>query len=169
MHITCLAVDSEGQESPVGQLRTVNNNITTRTFSGTGAVIPVISLRKKSTEINIPLQVLEVGLFANSADDFLVEIVLNGTLTGASWTANTGVGEFDVSATAITGGVTIYSTYIRGNTNAPSVLSTEITKYTRDLNLGATLAGVSEIISVVATNITSNAQANAFINYRDLK
>ncbi len=169
MHITCLAVDCEGMESPVGQLRTVSNGNASRSFGVAGQRIPVISLRKKSTELASPLQVLEIGLFANSADDFLVEIVLNATLTGATYTANTGIGEFDVAATALTGGTVIYSTYIRGNTNAPSVLSTEISKYTRDLNLGSTLAGVSEIISVVATNITSNANANAFINYRDLK
>jgi len=169
MHITCLAVDTEGEDAPTGQLRTVNNGITSRTFTTAGSTIPLLSLRKKSTELAFPLQVLESNVFANSQDDFLITVQINGTLTGASWVANTGVGEFDVSATAITGGTIIYSNYLRGATAGQSLLSIEITKLTRDLNLGQTLAGVSDIVSIVATNITANANASAVINYRDLK
>jgi hypothetical protein len=169
MHMTCLAVDSEGEESPVGQLRSVNSGLTLTNYTTVGQRKPVLSIRKKSTDLQYPLQVLEATLFAQSTDDFLLEFVVNGTLTGPSWTANEGIAEFDKTATAITGGQIIFSAYVRGTASNASLLGAEFAKYTRDLSLGHTLAGVSDIFSIVATNLTQSAAAQAVINYRDLK
>lgn len=169
MSVTCWAVDSEGETSPTGQLRSVNNGTTAISYTTIGQRKPIISLRKKSTELSFPLQILEANFFANSVDDFLIELIINGTLTGSSFTANTGVGEYDVSSTVITGGRTIYSNYVRGSSSAGSLVSTAIATFTRTLSLGHTLANVSDIFTIVATNLSSNATALGSINYRDLK
>ena len=168
VHMTCLAVDSEGEESPAGKLRTVSSGGTPTTYTTIGQRKPIISIRKAAASVKTPIQILEANLFANTQDDFLIELVLNGTLTGPSWVAAGGAGAYDKTATAITGGRIIYSNYVRGSTAGASTIQADIAQITRDLSLGVSLAGVSEIFSVVATNLTLNASASGVINYKDI-
>lgn len=170
MSITCMVIESEGGYNLEGELATMNQGSGTgKSYTTAGSRIPLISMRKSTAGIKVPVEILDAGLFANSADDFLLEFVINGTLTGASWsgTGATTYTERDVASTAITGGKVIYSTYVRGNTNANSVSINNFRNLSRDLFLGTNVAGVSEIVSVVATNITANANANGFINFKE--
>lgn len=169
MHITCAAVICENFWSPKGLLRTINNGTTARTFGLLGSVlVPVISLRKQSAYVNVPVVFLDAHAFAGSSDDFLISIVYNGTLTGASWTNVSGVCQQDVSATSISGGTTLYSLYLRGSSGSASIAVADIFSRAADGILGRDVAGDSDTVSLVALNLTSTATLYGVINYKEL-
>lgn len=169
MHITCASVICENFWGPDGILRTVNNGSTARTFGLIGsAAVPVISLRKQSAYVNVPVEILDFQGFAATADDFLVTIVFNGTLTGASWANVSGVCQSDVSATSLSGGTNLYSYYLRGGSGAASVAVTDIFQESVSAFLGRDVSGNSDIITVLAMNLTATASFYGVINYKEL-
>lgn len=168
MHITCCAVVCENSWGPEGVIRTINNGVTSRTVGGVaGTAVPVLSLRKQTAYVDAPVQIIDYGLFANSSDDFIVSIVYNPILTGASWANVSGVCQRDVSATSFTGGTELYSGYVRGGTT-PSTYISEVFHSTASSVIGRDIAGNSDIISVIATAVTASSSAYAFLNYREL-
>lgn len=166
------AVICDGGDTDFGRLYSINNASTARNFTGAGGRIPIISLRKQTTVPEMVAEVIDYGCYFNSADDFLIEIVKNPTLTGASW-ANTTSGymQRDVAATALSGGTTMISFYGTGGASGGLLTpASSATSSTQTLNyrIGTLLDGSSEIISLVLTNITATASAYGFINYKEL-
>lgn len=168
MFITCCAIISEGGYDPEGQLRTINNGSTAISFTTIGTTKPVLSVRKQSIFLNVPIKLLDFQVSAATLDDFLISLRLNGTLTAPSWTNVSGIAQKEVSATAITGGVELYSFYIRSGSGGS--LSQIISVFENSVNsfLGSDLSGNSDILSIVATNLTLNASIMASINYKEL-
>lgn len=167
MEFTCVSVQSEGAYLPEGILRTMNNGSTSISFAGAGSRKPLISIRKQSTYIDKMIDVVDLSVFTNSSDDFLVEIVVNGTLTSPSWGAVTGIAEKDVTASAISNGTIIYSFYVAGSANGTSVFFSDIFQQAENLLIGSDLSLVSDIISVVGTNLTTTANISTVINYKE--
>jgi hypothetical protein len=166
--LTCMTLISEGGWRREGVLRTVYNGATARSFGASGSSVPVLSLRKQSAYVNIPINIVDIGAFANSADDFLIKVVVNGTLTGASFSNVSGLCQVDTSATAITGGNEVYSFYLRGSSTTGSQQTADIFNSVINLVLGSDLTGTSDVISIVGTNITATANLSAFINYKEI-
>lgn len=165
MEMTCGAIISEGGSSPLGRKYTVNSGSTPRSFVAIGTRIPVLSIRKKLANLPTEIQLINMfGLFSVN-DEFLVEIVKNGTLTNASFADVAGHLQRDVAATAITGGDTIFSNYARGD-----LVTSILGEYDDSTNffLGQLLDGTSETISIVATNLTASANAYVAINYKEV-
>jgi hypothetical protein len=87
-------------------------------------------------------------------------LLYNPTLAGDTWTTTTGYCDLDVAGTA-TGG-TVIAAGVFSN-NAPSI-SLDLTNAT--LTLGADIAGVSDIMSLVVTNVSGgNEQYLGAINW----
>lgn len=87
-------------------------------------------------------------------------LVYNPTLAGDTWTTTTGYCDLDVAGTA-TGGTVIAAGVF--STDAPSI-SLDLTNAT--LTLGADVAGVSDIMSLVVTNVSGgNEQYLGAINW----
>lgn len=107
---TCACVFSEGGFSPLGFAGTAYN-ASSRNISGIGSSLPLISVRLKSTYAGS--LIIPTGGSAISADAKTnrIELVVGGTLTSPSWSSLTNATEFDVAATAITGGRSIYSSF----------------------------------------------------------
>lgn len=165
MELTCGAVISEGGTSPTGRKYTINTASTPRAFTLVGSRIPMISFRKKLTTLSAEIELISIfGLFSAN-DEFLIEIVKNGTLTGASFADVPGVLQKDVASTAITGGDVIFSTYARGDL-ITNVLGAD--GDSTNFFLGQLLDGTSEVMSLVATNLTVSATAYASINYKEI-
>lgn len=165
MELTCGVLISEGGSSSVGRKYTVNSATTPRSFTLSGTRIPVITIRKKLANLACEIEVINVyGLFSIN-DEFLIEVVKNGTLTGASFVDVPGHIQKDVSATAITGGDIIFSTYARGD-----LISDVLGNHNDSTNffIGQLLDGTSETLSLVATNMTASASAYAAINYKEI-
>lgn len=168
VEMTCGTVISEGGVHHFGRSYTANNSTTARTLSTVNTRLPILSIRKNTAYLGVEVLVIDIGFFFNSADDYLIEIVKNPTLTGASWVAVPGIMEKDVSATALTGGDIFFSAYGRGSASSvPISIQSQIESMT-NLGVDALLDGTSEIFSLVLTNITSSATAYAYINYKEM-
>ncbi len=167
MHITCVAVASESGYAPEGIIRTVSNGTTARSFAGAGSTIPILSIRKQTAYVDLPVKIIDFTAFSNTTDDFLIRIVYNGTLTGASWVNASGFAQYDVSSTAISGGTYIYSMYLRGASGSVGSIA-DIFQQISNATLGRDISGNSDILSIVGINITSAASLFGVINYREL-
>lgn len=159
---TCSAVMSEGGEEGHGLVRSVNNANTTRVVA-LGVKVPVISLRLAAANIKATLRIIDFTLFNTAADNYRLELVLNGTLTAPTWgAAPGGYAEFDTVATGITGGTLVFSDYGSGKTNTARVDFENPL-----LDIGSTISGTSDILSICAIPLTAGPFV-AKINYEEI-
>ena len=118
MRAICCTAKSEGgpaiYDMP-GLPRTVSNEETAVTASTT--IVPILSIRPKTTFQSLENLVLTVPTSWQIQTDQPIRVVLlhNNTLTGASWAdvdaVNSSI-EYDVSATALTGGQKVDEVYV---------------------------------------------------------
>lgn len=116
---TCLAVASEGGFNPTGIPGSVQNvvliNVTTANDP-----LPILSIRNKATFNSITNRGLVIPKsFQIVSEDSIIsyQVILNGSLTGASYNdvdATNSMVEFDIAATAISGGLVIDSGFLSG-------------------------------------------------------
>lgn len=131
---------------------------------------PLVSIRLDPTRLDSVVVPDGYSILPTSASSVTFEIAMfrNATLTGASWTQTESDNvEFDISATALTGGRAVYKTFIlasnqvSGNTNNGG-------EYNFDLQLGRTLAGVSDIYTIAARALTGTHNAIGAMSFWDL-
>ena len=115
---TCVGIASEGGFNPLGITSSVSNGITERTVSTTP--LPVLSIKMADTFNSITNRSLVEPLsyeIYSLDENIFYQIILNGSLTNPSFNAvdatNSAV-EFDVAATAISGGHVIDSGFLTG-------------------------------------------------------
>jgi hypothetical protein len=92
------------------------------------------------------------------------KLVLNPTLTGADWagTSTSGTVEYDTAATAISGGTELQAGYVG---------SRELSELGADafaFQLGRTLAGVSDIVTLAMAATSNNADVLAQIGWQEI-
>jgi hypothetical protein len=167
---TCSTVISEG-----GYEQSSVDHVARRTtlFPTIGTTfVPLVSIRLKSTALGAVVLPNKLQVLPTTSQNYEVALVKNATLTGASWTTvptDNNV-EFDVAATAITGGTIVQTDYVTssgsggvGNLVAP-------TGYNWDLQLGASLAGVSDIYTIQIRTVSgaTTGDAVASLSFYDL-
>lgn len=133
---------------------------------------PILSLRPKATFNGLP----NIGWIVPygystiaSGNDAYIELVVGGALTGASWTS---VGadslvEFDIAATAITGGASVIKEFVasgQGN-SASTHVSDIIDNFPTSVD---TLVGNQLIYSIVATSMSGTSTLSASANWREI-
>lgn len=131
---------------------------------------PLVSIRLDPTRLDSVIVPDGYSILPTSASSVTFEIAMfrNATLTGASWTQTESDNvEFDISATALTGGRAVYKTFIlasnqvSGNTNNGG-------EYNFDLQLGRTLAGVSDVYTIAARALSGTHTAIGAMSFWDL-
>lgn len=162
----CSSVISEGgydqKAIPQWARRTTTLTGVTTTF------VPIVSIRLKSTSLGaVVIPSVYHAIPINSTLDYEVVLVKNPTLTGASFTSNSTNVELDVTATAMTGGTIVDLDYVSGSNQGSGVVSTG-ESYNFDLQLGASLAGVSDIYTVAARTISGTDDIIGSMSYYDL-
>ena len=117
--LTCMAILSEGGFNPLG-IPGSTQSIVLRNVTTANDPLPIISIRPRTTFNSITYRGIVIPkAFEIMSEDASIryEIVLNGSLTGASFanvdTTNSGV-QVDVAATAISGGLVIDSGFLTG-------------------------------------------------------
>ncbi|WP_298751792.1 hypothetical protein [uncultured Arcobacter sp.] len=156
----CSSVMSEGGVSDVaGCFRSADSGTTLKAVSN-GVRTPIVSVRPKThfngKENRGIIKPQSYQLFNNGNYGCYIEIVLNGTLTGANFVGidTDCIGEKDISATAITGGTVIFSGYIGAtNTSPVTGLASAKSKKVLTVNYDAT---DSETLTIVVTPIGGN-------------
>lgn len=118
---------------------------------------PVISIRLASTRPGAVVVPARIQILPITAQNYEVSLVKNPTLTGASWTAvpsDSNV-EYDVSATATTGGTIIQTDYVTSSGSGGTQPLVDPAGYNWAFQPGTSLAGVSDIISVNIRTVDS--------------
>jgi hypothetical protein len=162
----CSSVISEGgydqKAIPQWARRTTTLTGVTTTF------VPIVSIRLKSTSLGaVVIPSVYHAIPIGSTLDYEVVLIKNPTLTGASFTSNSTNVEIDITATALTGGTIVDLDYVSGSNQGSGVVSTG-DSYNFDLQLGASLAGVSDIYTVAARTISGTDNIIGSMSYYDL-
>lgn len=157
MKAICCSVVSEGgfeQTSidHVARRTTIFNNIST-----SANFFPIVSIRLASGRTGAVVLPNRVQFLPTTSQNYEVSLMKNPVLTGASWTtapSDSNV-ELDVTATAIaTAGTIVQTDYVTSTGSAGVSQTSAATGYNWDLQLGASLAGVSDIYTLAVRTVS---------------
>jgi hypothetical protein len=154
MKAICCSVISEG-----GFEQTSIDHVARRTtILGTigTTFLPVVSIRLAAGRTGAVVLPNRVQVLPTTSQNYEVALIKNPTLTGASWSAvptDSNV-EFDVAASATTGGTIVQTDYVTASGSGGVGPTSAATGYNFDLQLGATIAGVSDIYTVAVRTVS---------------
>ena len=116
---------------------------------------PLISIRLASGRTGAIVLPTTLNFLPSTADNFQIGFVKNATLSTPSWVtvASDSSVEYDISSTSYTGGTVLYAEFATGKTGR-SILSVGA-GYNWDMQLGASIAGVSDTLTLVARTVTT--------------
>ena len=164
----CSTVMSEGGYNAQSANYTAARTTKRTTFSST--FIPLISIRLASGRLGAVVLLTKGQAFPTVTQNYEVVVLKNATLTGASWAATVSSNvEFDQTATALTGGVVVDQEYISSTSQNKSAARIDA-GYNWDLQLGGSLAGVSDIYTLAIRTLDATPSGDAWgaISFYDL-
>ena len=168
----CSSVISEGGFDKVSQEHFARRSTVKSSISTT--FLPLVSYRLKSTRLDsviVPSTVNFMGIAATGTSDYEVVLVKNGTLGGTpSWNTSTFNNvEFDEAATSITIPADgIVKQFYATSTNQAQTQISDTGKYNKDLQLGRTLAGVSDVYTLCCRTLSGSNSATGGVGFYDL-
>lgn len=161
----CSSVISEGGYQQVAALTWARM---TSVMAATTTFQPMVSIRLKSTALGaVVIPSIFNALPVGSVLDYEVVLMKNPTLTGASFSSLSTNVEYDLAATALTGGTIVQHVYTAGS-NQGSALASGDQTYNFDLQLGVSLAGTSDIYTLAARTLSGSDDIIGALSYYDL-
>lgn len=121
--------------------------------------VPIVSIRLISTALGAVVIPNRIQFLPTTNQNYEIALIKNPTLTGATWAATVPSDanvEYDVAATAMSGGTICQTDYVTASGSSGISNTSAPTGYNLDLQLGASLAGVSDIYTL-AVRIVSGA------------
>lgn len=167
MRAICSTVISEGGYSNRSQSRAIGTGLTGRELSDT-VYRPLVCIRLKSANIDSIVVPTKFDLYGLQQAAFVYRVILNPTLTDANWTSagNDSSVEYDLSATALSGGTVIDQGIFVG-TNKGGTASVSGNDVDFSNQLGRTIGGVSDIWCLAAIATTNNDDAVASVSWQE--
>lgn len=163
----CSTVISEGGYEKKVMLDVARMTAVNPTVSTT--LTPLVSIRLASGRtgaVVIPDGYSVLGTGAGA--EFEVVLIKNPTLTGASWVASSSANvEQDISATALTGGTIVRSSYTSSGAQVAGNVDTG-GDYNWDMQLGATIGGTSDIYTLAVRTLVGTHNAIGSMSFWDL-
>jgi len=157
----CSSVVSEGgyEQYSVGHIarRTTALATINTTFK------PLVSIRLASGRGGAVVIPGRIQVLPTTSQNYEVAMVKNPTLTGAAWTAvstDSNV-EYDVTATAVTGGSIIQTEYVSSSGSGGIIPLLAPTGYNWAFQPGVSLAGVSDIITIQIRTVSGAITGDA--------
>ena len=154
----------EGEPEKLGILETISNPITGTTLQSANTFYPVVTLRLKSDQLGAVLLLRSLQAATNDNTNIFWKLIQNGTLTDENFVDHPNsdsFAQYDVSATAITGGIDLLS----GFAIAGSSSLTEIDDKAQ-LQLGRTGIGtISDTYTLACASPNTNKKALAVLNW----
>lgn len=136
----------------------------TATLSTIGnTFLPLVSIRLNSAALGAVVLPQQVNVFPTTNQNYEIVLVKNSTLTGASWVTGTFQNvDYDVTATAMTAPATslVQSFYLTASSQAVTPTN-QVNIYNFDLQLGTSLAGVSDIYTVGIRTVSGATTGDA--------
>jgi hypothetical protein len=135
--------------------------------------LPLVSIRLASGRTGAVVLPNRIQALPTTSQNYEVALFKNPTLTGATWASTVPSDsnvEFDVAATVMTGGTIVQSDYLASNTAGGTGGTSFANAYNFDLQLGATIAGVSDIYTVGIRTVSGATTGDAFgsLSFYDL-
>jgi len=167
--ICCSVISEGGQEEDIGFPFSIGMSAPKAT---SGTRDPVLSIRPKATFNGLTnhVQIIQrqVEVFNAGNGVAFVELIYNGTLTGASFASvdASSVVEYDTAASAISGGIVVLSFYV-GATNQSKV--SVQTSITGRLPLTLDLAGANPTPLTVCVTEIGSVSAYAAMNWQEYR
>ena len=167
MRAICSTVLSEGGYANRSQNRAVATPLTGRELSNL-VYRPIICIRLKSANIDSVVVPSKFDLYGLQQAGFIYKVILNPTLTDANWTSagtDSSV-EYDMSATALTGGTVIdQGIFVGSNKGGTATITAGEVDFSNQL--GRTIAGVSDIWCLAAIATTNNDDVVASVSWQE--
>ena len=166
----CSTVISEGGFTIHNATRSASNPITGKNLVN-GILNPMISIRLRSNHTDAIAIPVTIDLYGLQNTAFKYSILRKVTsLTNASWVLQDSAGsvEYDLSATALTGGEVIKEGLFKGIDTAPTILLTEI--FNSSLQLTREVIdndSAGNIFTVAITPTTNNDDAIAALTWQE--
>ena len=164
MRQICSTVISEGGYNAFTYSETAGRGTSVLRLTTAGTYYPVVSIRLNSTRLDAIVLPRQVDVLSPTVNYYRWKLVINPTLTNADWagTSTSGTVEYDTAATDISGGIELQAGYVS---------SRELSELGADafaFQLGRTLAGVSDIVTLAMTATSNNADVLAQIGWQEI-
>ena len=162
MKSICCTVISEGgfEQTSIDH---VARRTTVLTTIGT-TFLPLVSIRLASGRTGAVVIPNRVQVLPTTSQNYEVALIKNPTLTGATWAATVPSDanvEFDVAATATTGGTIVQTDYVTSTGSGGTSGTSFAAAYNFDLQLGASIGGTSDIYTVVIRTVSGATTGDA--------
>lgn len=170
MKIVCSCVESEGGYNPQGRIYSADLGVTSRQLQASHAELPVMCIRLKQNYGRIKVKPLSVGIISedgNANNQIYFRLVQDATVVGGAWsdysTANSAI-QINTTATSITGGRTVSSSYVNANTTpAPIADYPDMPVMTADITgTSGTLVVAARHVDVGTRNVLCFMQWREF-------
>ena len=160
----CSSVISEGGYTQTGPTETAGTGINVKRLTTSGTYYPIASIRLASSRLDAIAAPTQVDVLSPTVNYYRWVLLKNTTLTGATWagTSSTGSVQYDTAATAVSGGTEIASGYVSSRE-----LTTLAATYFQN-QLGRTLAGVSDTVTLALVATSNNADVLAQLGWQEL-
>lgn len=165
----CTTVLSEGGYEKVSKLK-VARQTTAKSVTDT-AFVPLVTIRLASDRLDSVILLKEfniLGITGGGTANFEVILVKNGTLANTSFDTSTFSNvDFDLSANTISGGEIFKSEFLTSTNQATAAINVD-EGYNFDLQLGRTLAGTSDTITLAVRTLGGTHSAIGSLGFFDL-
>jgi len=164
MRQICSTVISEGGYNAFTYSETAGRGTSVLRLATAGTYYPLVSIRLASTRLDAIVLPRQVDVLSPTVNYYRWKLVSNPTLTGATFagTSTSGTVEYDTAATAISGGIELQAGYVS---------SRELSELGADefaFQLGRTLAGVSDIVTLAMAATSNNADVLAQLGWQEI-
>jgi hypothetical protein len=161
----CSTIISEGGYNSFGTTQTAGTGTTQKRLATAGTYYPVVSIRLAPTRLDSIVFPRQIDVLSPSVNYYRWTLLQNATLTGATFagTSPTGTVQYDLAATAISGGIEIQTGYASAR-ELTQLSATDFFQF----QLGRTLAGVSDIVTLALAATANNADVLAELGWQEL-
>lgn len=162
MKAICCSVVSEGGFQQTSIDHVARRTTILATISTT--FLPLVSIRLASGRTGAVVLPNRVQVLPTTNQNYEVALVKNPTLTGATWAATVPSDsnvEYDVAATAMSGGTIVQTDYVTASGSGGVQNTGADTGYNWDLQLGASIAGTSDIYTVAVRTVSGATTGDA--------
>jgi len=168
-HICNTVMSEAGYEGFSKRFNVTRNGSTVTTLTTAGTQYPMIALRLNSSRLDsvvIPsnLSVVLEETASNKPDTLMYRVLLNPTLTSGTWVTHyNGNVDYNITATAVSGGTDIIGGYI---SSSSSLSISNINDF--NFQIGRTQYGVSDVFALTFTPINAGAKAYCDMSWFEL-
>jgi hypothetical protein len=161
----CSTVISEGGYNDFGTTQSAGTGTTQKRLSNANTYYPIVSIKLNSSRLDSIVFPRQIDVLSPSVNYYRWALLQNPTLTGATFasTSPTGTVDIDTAATAISGGIEIQSGYAASRELA-QLSAVDYFQF----QLGRTVTGVSDIVTLAIAATANNADVLAELGWQEL-